>query len=103
LFQALDLDENCAEALIALCDMYCASKQYEDAITLILTHISKHNTDVIHTKLASIYALNNDLENALIHYHMALKFTPGYADAIAGIERLESDRISKNKKKKKKN
>lgn len=36
-----------------------------------------------------VYALNGDIETALVHYHKALSLTPNYPQAIAGIDRLE--------------
>lgn len=115
LHQALQLDSDYNEAIMALTEMYCASKQYSDAINMLLPYIRKAATagggggansavssasssslpipighrDYFLVKLANLYILQGDLINGLKYYKEALIINPTCRTAIEGIQKMD--------------
>lgn len=93
--KALILDPSCVDAVMAAAKMHCHNKNFPEALRLMRAYLEKQSTDeagdYMHTKLAHIYALSGDLEQALMHFHKALSLTPNYPQAISGIERVEQN------------
>lgn len=95
--KALVIDPSCVDAVMAAAKMHCHNKKYDEALKLIKGYMQEQSNDAhlsgdyMHTKLAHVYSLSGDLEQALTHFHKALSITPNYAQALSGIERLEQN------------
>lgn len=94
--KALLIDSGCFDAVIAMATMHEQNKNFADALELIKRYTEEHsstethaNADYMHTKLANVYAVSGDVEQALAHFHKALAITANYPQALSGIERLE--------------
>jgi tetratricopeptide (TPR) repeat protein len=110
LHQALVLDPDYSEAVLALTDMYVASKQYVDALNMLLPYVRKASQqagpggvpptalwsplgsrDYFLAKIASVFVLKGDLAQALKFYKEALAVNPTCKLAIEGIQNMDKE------------
>eukprot|EP00899_Mesostigma_viride_P026447 jgi/Mesvir1/6988/Mv09127-RA.2 len=87
--RALELCPTSLEAVTGLTDVHVADGHHSKAINLLLQHLPRSASDVVHTKLASVYALGRHYTQALEHFQAALRMKPLNEDARKGFEQLE--------------
>lgn len=86
---ALRLEPGYLGAALALADLRSVEGRNEEAIELLEMYLKDWADDSLHTKLAQIYAVINNLDEALSHYAAALRINPDNEAAKKGLERLE--------------
>jgi anaphase-promoting complex subunit 7 len=89
--KALALDSHCLDAVFASAKLDTTEKKYDAAIQLLTRHVSQHNPEFLHTKIANVYLLMEDAASASQHFQLALSFNSQYAPAISGLDRLEGN------------
>eukprot|EP00903_Cladosiphon_okamuranus_P008735 g8367.t1 len=87
--KALRIDPVFLDATLALVGLHLEDKEYNTCIELLLKAVPHHTRDTLHTKLAEVYTLNQQFDEALESFHFAISLNPGCAKAAEGLERLE--------------
>eukprot|EP00904_Undaria_pinnatifida_P001371 jgi/Undpi1/11234/HiC_scaffold_30.g13532.m1 len=87
--KALRIDPIFLDATLALVGLHMEEKQYDTCIHLLLKAVPHHTRDALHTKLAEVYTLNRQFDDALESFHFAISLNPTCAKAARGLERLE--------------
>ncbi|EPS67023.1 hypothetical protein M569_07749 [Genlisea aurea] len=89
---ALRLEPGFLAAALALADLHVAEERSGDAVALLEKYLKDWADDSLHVKLAQIFAamaMNNSMQEALSHYHAALRINPNNAAAAQGLDWLE--------------
>ncbi|CAM9332755.1 unnamed protein product [Pylaiella littoralis] len=87
--KALRIDPVFLDATLALVGLYMEDKEYDTCIQLLLKAVPHHTRDTLHTKLAEVYTLNQQFDDALESFHFAISLNPNCDKASQGLERLE--------------
>lgn len=88
--KALKLDSHCWEAGMKLAEIFCIKKEYSRALDLLNKFVNWcQPQEYMHYKLAQVYVLNGELDNAMIHFHTALSLSPDYEPARRGMTNLQ--------------
>ncbi|KAJ1676769.1 Anaphase promoting complex subunit 7, partial [Spiromyces aspiralis] len=69
---ALSIDPRCTDAVAALVSLYVSNDKHDEAIALLEGTLPRNNTDAMHTRLADVLTLANQLPRAVVHYNNAL-------------------------------
>lgn len=107
LHQALQLDGEYSEAVLALSDMYVASNQFGDALNMLLPFLAKAtplqayslglphsplgSRDYFLVKVGRVYAAQGDLAKALVYYRQALAVNPNCKQAQEAMAKVEAE------------
>ncbi|KAL6548495.1 Anaphase-promoting complex subunit 7 [Orobanche gracilis] len=86
---ALRLEPGFIGAALALAELHVTDGRNGDAISLLERYLKDWADDSLHVKLAQVFAVTNMLQDALSHYHAALRINPQNEAAKKGLDRLE--------------
>ncbi|KAL6517135.1 Anaphase-promoting complex subunit 7 [Orobanche hederae] len=86
---ALRLESGFLGAALALAELHVTEGRNGDAISLLERYLKDWADDSLHVKLAQVFAATNMLQDALSHYHAALRINPQNEAAKKGLDRLE--------------
>ncbi|KAL6532255.1 Anaphase-promoting complex subunit 7 [Orobanche gracilis] len=86
---ALRLEPGFLGAALALAELHVTEGRNGDAISLLERYLEDWSDDSLHVKLAQVFAATNMLQDALSHYHAALRINPQNEAAKKGLDRLE--------------
>ncbi|XP_030975923.1 anaphase-promoting complex subunit 7 [Quercus lobata] len=86
---ALRLEPGYLGAALALAELHVIEGRNGDAVSLLERYLKDWADDSLHVKLAQVFAATNMLQDALSHYHSALRINPQNEAAKKGLERLE--------------
>ncbi|KAL8524971.1 hypothetical protein ACS0TY_014558 [Phlomoides rotata] len=86
---ALRLEPGFLGAALALAELHVIEGRNGDAVSLLQRYLKDWADDSLHVKLAQVFAATNMLQDALSHYHAALRINPQNEAARKGLERLE--------------
>ncbi|CAM9877479.1 unnamed protein product [Ascophyllum nodosum] len=87
--KALRLDPSYLDATLALVGLHMEDKNYDACVQLLRKAVPNHTRDTLHTKLAEVYTLNRQFDEALESFHFAISLNPSCTNATQGLERLE--------------
>eukprot|EP00041_Stephanoeca_diplocostata_P013167 m.227595 g.227595 ORF g.227595 m.227595 type:complete len:556 (-) comp19249_c0_seq1:203-1870(-) len=83
--RALVLRSDCMDAVFALFDLELDEENFDAAIKLLQPHLNHSRVDYVHRRLGDAHLLNQNVDMALKHYHLALSVNPEYEPAKEGI------------------
>ncbi|KNC46556.1 uncharacterized protein AMSG_02991 [Thecamonas trahens ATCC 50062] len=75
-----------------LVDLYVVDERFDDAIALLRDSLqaSVHSAQLLHTLLGEVLTEAGSLNEALVHYHLAVSLDPSSERASLGLERLDA-------------
>lgn len=114
LHKATSLDADNGDAILALSDMYLASKQFADALNMLEPYARKAalqqqqhqqgasgsaipptvlvgHRDVFLVKIGQIHVMQGNLAQGLVYYKQALAINPTCVQALEAIQRMDED------------
>ncbi|XP_073526364.1 uncharacterized protein [Phyllobates terribilis] len=86
---ALRLEPGYLGAALALAELHVMEGRNGDAVSLLERYLKDWADDSLHVKLAQVFSSTNMLQEALSHYHAALRINSLNEAAKMGLDRLE--------------